>query len=105
LWAHRGARLVPGAGYVLDAVGFDDRARESGFVVTGEGCLDAQSLDGKVCGEVATRCRRRGVPCHAIVGQNALERSEEQTAELASVTEATTLEELEAAGRRLVSSE
>ncbi len=105
LWAHRGARLVPGAGYVLDAVGFDERARESRLVVTGEGRLDAQSLDGKVCGEVAARCRRRGVPCHAIVGQNALERSEERTVELAGVTEATTLEELEAAGRRLVSPE
>ena len=102
LWAHRGARLVPGAAYVLDAVGFDDRLRESSFAVTGEGSLDAQSLDGKVCGEVASRCRRRGVPCHAIVGKNDLERSEERTVELASVCEATTLEELEAAGRRLV---
>jgi len=103
LWAHRGARLVLGAGYMLDAVGFDARARESGFVVTGEGRLDAQSLDGKVCGEVATRCLHRGLPCHALVGQNALERSEQLTVELASVDEATTLEELEAAGRRLVS--
>ena len=102
LWAHRGARLVPGAAYVLDAVGFDDRAGESGFVVTGEGRLDAQSLDGKVCGEVAARCREHGVPCHAIVGSNALERSEQSGAALVSVTEATTLDELEAAGRRLV---
>jgi glycerate kinase len=105
LWAHRGARLVSGIGYVLDAVGFDERARESRLVVTGEGRLDAQSLDGKVCGEVAARCRRLGVPCHAVVGQNALERSEERNVELAGVTEATTLEELEAAGRGLVSPE
>ena len=105
LWAHRGARLALGAGYVLDAVGFDDRARESCFVVTGEGRLDAQSLEGKVCGEVAARCRRGGVPCHAIVGENALERGEAQTAELSSVSQATTLEELEAAGRRQVNSQ
>ena len=103
LWAHRGARLVLGAGYVLDAVGFDERAREARFVVTGEGRVDAQSLDGKVCGEVAARCRRLDVPCHLVVGQNALERSEERTVELAGVTEATTLEELEAAGGRLAS--
>jgi glycerate kinase len=102
LWAHRGARLRLGASYVLDAVGFDDRAQESCFVVTGEGRLDAQSLDGKVCGEVAARCRDRRVPCHAIVGENALERGEGQAVELASVSEATTLEELEAAARRLV---
>ena len=103
LWGYRGARLVLGAGYVLDAVGFDERAREARFVVTGEGRVDAQSLDGKVCGEVAARCRRLDVPCHVIVGENALERSEERTVELAGVTEATTLEELEAAGGRLAS--
>lgn len=90
---------------MLDAVGFDERARDSSFVVTGEGRLDAQSLEGKVCGEVAVRCRRLGVPCHAVVGQNALERSEARNVELAGVTETTTLEELEAAGRGLVSPE
>jgi glycerate kinase len=105
LWAHRGARLVLGAGYVLDAVDFDERARESRFVVTGEGRLDAQSLDGKLCGEVAARCRRLDVPCHAVVGQNDLERSEQETVELDRVIEATTPEELEAAGRALATPE
>ncbi len=103
LWAHRGARLVPGAAYVLDAVGFDDHIREAAFAVTGEGRLDGQTLAGKVLAEVATRCRQRGVACHAIVGQNALEPFEGRKLDLASVTEATTLEELEAAGRSVVS--
>ena len=73
LWAFRGAKLFPGAPYVLDAVGFDERMRESAFVVTGEGRLDEQTLQGKIVGEVATRCRQGGVPCHAVVGKNALE--------------------------------
>ena len=103
LWAWLGAELVPGAPYVLDAVGFDARMREAAFVVTGEGKLDAQTLAGKICGEVATRCRQRGVACHAIVGRNELEPFEERIIDLASVTEATTLAELEAAGRALVS--
>jgi glycerate 2-kinase len=103
LWAHHGAELVAGAPYVLDAVGFGGRMREAAFVVTGEGRLDAQTLQGKICGEVATRCRQAGVACHAIVGEDALEPFEERIIDLQSVTEATTLEELEAAGRALVS--
>jgi glycerate kinase len=105
LWAHRGARLWPGAAYVLDAVEFEDRLRESAFAVTGEGRLDDQSLDGKICGEVAARCRELGVACHAVVAQNALESPGEETIDLESVSEATTVEELEAAGRRLATSD
>ena len=103
LWAHRGARLQPGAAYVLDAVRFDARMRESGFVVTGEGRLDEQTLEGKVVGEVATRCRQGGVACHAVVGRNALEPFKARILDLASVTEAGTRKGLEAAGRRLSS--
>ena len=102
LWAAHGARLVAGAPYVLDAIGFDPLMRESAFVVTGEGRLDSQTLAGKIVGEVATRCRQGGVACHAIVGSNALESFDERIIDLASVTEATTLEELEEAGRALV---
>jgi glycerate 2-kinase len=102
LWAQHGARLVPGAAYVLDAIGFDERMRAAAFVVTGEGRLDQQTLQGKIVGEVATRCRQHGVTCHAVVGRNALEPFEERILDLASVTEATTLPELEEAGRALV---
>ncbi len=62
LWAFRGATLVPGAAYVLDALGFDARAREAAFVVTGEGRLDSQTLTGKAVGELAARCKDAGVP-------------------------------------------
>jgi glycerate kinase len=102
LWAQRGARLVPGAVYVLDAIGFDRRMRAAAFVVTGEGRLDAQTLQGKIVGEVATRCRQGGVACHAVVGGNKLEPFQERLLDLASVTKAPTLEELEQAGRALV---
>ena len=102
LWAFRGARLVPGAAYVLDAIGFDDRMLASAFVVTGEGRLDEQTLQGKIVGELATRCRQRGVGCHAVVGANDLDPFQERVLALESVTEAGTLDELEAAGRALV---
>jgi glycerate kinase len=87
---------------VLDAIGFDERMRAAAFVVTGEGRLDAQTLEGKIVGEVATRCRQSGVTCHAIVGGIALDPFEQRILDLASVTEATTLAELERAGGALV---
>jgi glycerate 2-kinase len=102
LWAALGAELVPGAAYVLDAIGFDALMRASAFVVTGEGSLDEQTLQGKIVGEVATRCRQGGVTCHAIVGRNKLDPFGERIIDLASVTEATTLDELRRAGAALV---
>jgi glycerate kinase len=102
LWAAHGATLLPGAPYVLDAIGFDRLMRESAFVVTGEGSLDEQTLEGKIVGEVATRCRQGGVTCHAIVGRNRLDPFGQRIIDLASVTEATTLEEMRKAAAALV---
>jgi glycerate 2-kinase len=71
LWA-RGARLVAGAPFVLGAVGFDQRLAAADLCITGEGRLDRTTLAGKAVAEVARRCRRRAVPCHAVVGADAL---------------------------------
>jgi glycerate kinase len=101
LWAHRRATLVPGAAFVLDAIGFDDSMRASRFVVTGEGRIDRQTLAGKVVFEVATRCRQGGVACHAVAGRNELEPFEARLIDLATITEAGTKRRLRAAGREL----
>ncbi|HEX2396612.1 MAG TPA: glycerate kinase [Solirubrobacteraceae bacterium] len=101
LWAAFGARLVPGAAFVLDALGFDARARPAAAVVTGEGRLDPQSLEGKVVGEVASRCRQRGIPCHAVVGTSALDRFGRRLLDLQTVDEAGTIADIQAAGVRL----
>jgi glycerate kinase len=96
-----GAQLVPGAAFVLDALDFDRRMRDAHAVVTGEGRLDEQSLVGKAVSEVATRARQAGVPCHAVVGANALDRFGARILDLQSITEAGTVRQLTAAGRRL----
>ena len=101
LWAWRGATLVAGAPYVLDAVGFDHHMRAARYVVTGEGRLDAQTLEGKLVAEVATRCRQSGVACHAVVGQDAMDDFRERIIDLGVVLEAPTFDAIEAAGRRL----
>jgi glycerate kinase len=102
LWAGLGAELAPGAPHVLDALGFDDRLRAADAVIVGEGRIDEQSVMGKIVGEIADRARSAGVPVHAIVGSNAIDDATARDAQLQSVTEATTLAGIEAAGERLV---
>ncbi len=101
LWAEFGAELVPGASFVLDAVDFDRRMREARAVITGEGKLDQQSLAGKLVSEISTRARQAGVPCHAVVGKRELDSFGARVLDLQAVIEASTPEELTAAGQRL----
>ncbi|XAL99773.1 glycerate kinase [Phycisphaeraceae bacterium D3-23] len=68
LVAMLGAELSPGAELVLDAVGFDERLAQADLVITGEGRLDRQSLNGKAAMAVAKRAKAAGVPCIALVG-------------------------------------
>ena len=101
LWAAHGAKLEAGAPFVLEALDFDARMRASRAVVTGEGKLDEQTLEGKLVGEIGTRARQAGVPLHAIVGTDALDPFGKRIIDLQRTIEATTLEELEAAGEAL----
>ncbi len=64
-----GARLERGIDLVLEAVDFAARCRDARLVLTGEGCLDAQSLAGKATLGVAASASRLGVPTIAIVGR------------------------------------
>jgi glycerate kinase len=101
LWAVHDATLEPGARWVLDALDFDERMRASRAVVTGEGRLDEQTLEGKLVGEIGTRARQAGVPLHAIVGTDALDPFGKRIIDLQRTLVATTLAELEAAGEAL----
>jgi glycerate kinase len=101
LWAVHGATLEPGAPWVLDALDFDIRMRAARAVVTGEGKLDEQTLQGKLVGEIGTRARQAGVPLHAIVGTDRLDAFGKRMIDLMRVIEATDLPALEAAGEAL----
>jgi glycerate kinase len=101
LWTAFDAKLVPGAAYVLDEIGFDARMRAARAVLTGEGRLDTQSLQGKLVSEVATRARQAGVPAYAIVGSRQLDAFGVRILDLQGVLEAGTPPELTEAGREL----
>lgn len=72
-----GARLVPGAAVVADAVGLDARLGAADLVVTGEGRFDWQSLHGKVVAEVAHRALAHGVPTIVLAGEVLVGRREQ----------------------------
>jgi glycerate 2-kinase len=62
-FAALGAELRDGASVVLDTIGFDERARQADLVVTGEGTVDATTLEGKAPGAVVRRCSTVDTPC------------------------------------------
>ena len=94
-------RWSRGPRWVLDALDFDERMRDSRAVVTGEGKLDEQTLEGKLVGEIGTRARQAGVPLHAIVGTRPLDPFGKRIIDLQRTIEATDIEEFEAAGEAL----
>ncbi|WP_066586807.1 glycerate kinase [Cellulomonas timonensis] len=63
-----GARLVPGVDLVARHAGLDAALAGADLVVTGEGCLDAGSRQGKVVGGLVERARGLGVPVVVVAG-------------------------------------
>lgn len=63
------AHLVPGAAAIGELVRLADHVAGAELVVTGEGRLDAQSMQGKVVGHVVHTASAAGTPVWACVGQ------------------------------------
>jgi glycerate 2-kinase len=101
MWAVLGAELRSGSRFVLETLGFDHRLAAVDAVVIGEGCLDGQSRDGKIAGEILDRSLARAIPVHAVVGSLNEEAVRAEWGELASVQVAGTPRQLREAGGRL----
>lgn len=74
-----GGTRVSGVGEVLEAVGLRDLLRAADLVVTGEGCFDWQSLQGKVVAGVAALALETATPSVVIAGQALVGRREAMT--------------------------
>ncbi len=64
-----GAKIRPGFDVVAEAVGLEARIEDADIVITGEGSLDRQTLEGKTPAGVARLARKLGKPVFAIVGR------------------------------------
>lgn len=62
------AELKPGVDVVLDAVAFDQHIADADLVITGEGKIDEQTLQGKLLMGVASRAQKARVPTIALCG-------------------------------------
>ena len=69
LWAFLNARLVLGSRYILNELQFDAAAEKADLIITAEGKLDNQTINGKAPFEVAMRAKRFQKTIIAIAGQ------------------------------------
>jgi glycerate kinase len=67
------AKLVSGIEYFLDITGFDEALQKTGLLITGEGKIDLQTLDGKGPFGVARRARKKNIPVVGLAGEIAPE--------------------------------
>jgi glycerate kinase len=99
LWAAFGADLLSGADAVLDLVGFDAMLAGAAGVVVGEGCLDAQTLEGKIVSAIIRRSGSR--PVYAVAGSVRLSAAEETSLQLQGIWTATDERLMSVAGREI----
>lgn len=62
------AKMRSGIDVVLDLIEFDKEVKGATLVITGEGRIDSQSVDGKVISGILKRTTKYNVPTIAIVG-------------------------------------
>jgi glycerate kinase len=62
------AKLINGIDYFLSATGFDEVLRDCDLLITGEGCIDEQTLEGKGPFGVAVRAYDKNIPVVGLAG-------------------------------------
>src|SRR5207253_6088447 len=73
-----GAETRPGFDVVAKAVGLESKMKDAELVITGEGSLDRQTLEGKTPVGVARLARKLGKRVFAIVGRTTNDRQARQ---------------------------
>lgn len=62
------AQMVSGAGLMVELTGLKNHLRGADLLITGEGCSDSQTADGKLCAVVAGVANEAGVPAVLVSG-------------------------------------
>ena len=69
LYAWLNAKLVNGIDYFMKLTGFDEALQKSDLVITGEGSIDEQTLQGKGPFGVASRAKAKDIPVIGLAGK------------------------------------
>ncbi|MEN9949812.1 MAG: hypothetical protein RLY85_564 [Bacteroidota bacterium] len=67
-----GARLMPGVMHIIEEVGLEKHIAQANVIITGEGCFDEQSLQGKVVGTLARLAQQHNKRVRVICGRSTI---------------------------------
>lgn len=77
LYTFLNARLENGIDYFLQITEFDNALEKANLVITGEGAIDLQTLDGKAPFGVAMKAQKMKIPIFALAGSIPLQKNKE----------------------------
>ncbi|MGY3212064.1 glycerate kinase [Mucilaginibacter sp. HD30] len=77
IYAYLNARLVNGIEYFLQLTGFEQSLQKADLVITGEGSIDAQTLQGKGPFGVAAAAKRYNLPVIGVAGKVPIDNDKE----------------------------
>jgi glycerate kinase len=66
------AKILSGISFILDILNLNNNIAQSDFIITGEGKLDSQTLEGKVVHGVIKMCKKHSKPIGILCGENTL---------------------------------
>lgn len=75
LYAFLNATLVNGADYFLKLTGFEESLKKADLVITGEGSIDEQTLQGKGPFAVANAAKKKNLPVIGLAGKLPLKKN------------------------------
>jgi len=67
-----GARLLSGVEQLIDSIGLESKLKEANIIITGEGCFDEQSMQGKVVGTLARMAQQYNKRVRVICGDSSM---------------------------------
>ena len=82
---------MPGVEQLIDSLDLEDKIKQANVIITGEGCLDEQSMQGKVVGTIARFAQKYSKRVRVLCGENQLQHIDlgpqgiEQVVSLASI--------------------
>ncbi len=77
LYTWLNAKLVNGIDYFLSLTQFEEALKRSDLVITGEGSIDRQTLQGKGPYGVAVKAKEKGIPVIGLAGKIPLEQDDD----------------------------
>ena len=80
-----GGRLISGSSFIMEVLGFDDALDGVDLLITGEGSIDSQTLEGKVIAEVLSRCKKKNIPSWIISGSASIVKEQLESFDIARI--------------------